>query len=309
MEIINDYLNNVFAGLPNTEQVKHMKQNMADSMEEKCQELVAEGKTEHEAAYSVIANFGSMDEIVAELGITREEEAQSTGRFIPHDQIEAYLARTRKDGMWIGSGVGIILFGVAVLILLGGNSLGLFVLFGAITFAVGIFFARGIPMSACEINAEQVISLEGHTKAELELRRREYIPVFTVQLVAGVMSILLSIGAVAVFFVTPALILFAVGIATYLFITGGVTKGTYDTLLAKAKSSMAGDVERRRKSERLIGAIAAAFWPLVTAGYLGWSFGWNAWDISWVVWPVAGCVFGAIAGGIGAWGHSDGNGR
>jgi len=295
MEIIRNYLDNVFVGLPNTEQVKRLKQNMEDSMEEKCQELIREGKTAHEAAYSVIANFGSMDEVMVELGIA-QEESQKIGRLISDTQVEAYLKRTRKDGFWIGLGVWLILSGLALLVLLGGNNLGLFILFGALTVAVGIFFARGIPMSNCELNKERVISLEEHTKAELAFRRREFLPKFTVQIVIGVILTLLAIGAIAVFYVTPALLLFVIGFSIFLFTVAGMTKGAYDHLLATGV-----DLENRRKSDRLIGAVAAAYWPLVTAIYLGWSFLGDAWDISWVVWPVAGCVFAAIAGGIGAW--------
>jgi len=311
MEVIRNYLDNIFVGMPNTEQVKRLKQNMEDSMEEKCQELIEEGKTAHEAAYSVIANFGSMDEIMIELGITQEEK-QKVGRSVSEAQVEAYLKRTKKDGIWIGSGIWLILSSVALLILLGGNTAGLFALFGAITIAVGIFFARGIPMSACDINNEQAILLEEHTKAEIELRRTEFMPRFTVQIVVGVMLILLAIGATAVFtagaitLVTPALLVFMVGLSIFLFVTAGMTRGAYDHLLAK---NAVVDLENRRKSDRLIGAIAAAYWPLVTAIYLGWSFLQNAWDISWVVWPVAGCIFAAIAGGIGAWGYTEGGRR
>jgi hypothetical protein len=100
--------------------------------------------------------------------------------------------------------------------------------------------------------------------------------------------------------------LFVIGFSVFLFITAGMTKNAYDMLLAK---TMVADLESRRKSDRLIGAIAAAYWPLATAVYLGWSFIGDAWHISWVVWPVAGCVFGAIAGGIGAWGYTEVNRR
>ena len=44
--------------------------------------------------------------------------------------------------------------------------------------------------------------------------------------------------------------------------------------------------------------VAGVYWPLITAGYLTWSFiSWN-WEITWIIWPVAGIAFGAIAAAL-----------
>ncbi|MFF8818368.1 permease prefix domain 1-containing protein [Leucobacter sp. NPDC015123] len=51
----------------------------------------------------------------------------------------------------------------------------------------------------------------------------------------------------------------------------------------------------------IVGVIASFYWPLVTLGYLAWSFIGNAWGTSWIVWPIAGVLFGAIAAGFGSW--------
>lgn len=40
--------------------------------------------------------------------------------------------------------------------------------------------------------------------------------------------------------------------------------------------------------------IAAAYWPVVVAVFLAWSFLGSAWGISWVIWPVAGVLYGAL---------------
>lgn len=41
-------------------------------------------------------------------------------------------------------------------------------------------------------------------------------------------------------------------------------------------------------------AFKSLFWPLVTAGYLLWSFLTADWHITWIVWPVAGCIGSGI---------------
>lgn len=43
-----------------------------------------------------------------------------------------------------------------------------------------------------------------------------------------------------------------------------------------------------------MGAVAAVYWPLVTAVFLVWGF-LGYWDICWIIWPVAGVLFGAVA--------------
>ena len=68
METIKTYLDNVFAAYPQTNEVQNLKRDMLANMEEKYTMLRQSGKSEHEAAYSVIANFGNIQEITAELG-------------------------------------------------------------------------------------------------------------------------------------------------------------------------------------------------------------------------------------------------
>jgi len=96
------------------------------------------------------------------------------------------------------------------------------------------------------------------------------------------------------------ILLFTIGFSVFLFVTAGMLGEAYDTILGK------GDYKNKasnNKIEKFVGTIAAVYWPTIVAAYLLWSFVGNAWHISWVIWPVAGVLFGAIAGGIGAW-HS-----
>ena len=59
--------------------------------------------------------------------------------------------------------------------------------------------------------------------------------------------------------------------------------------------------QRNPKAERIIGTIAAFYWPMVVMAYLLWSFIGNSWSISWIIWPVAALFFGAITGALGAY--------
>ena len=50
-----------------------------------------------------------------------------------------------------------------------------------------------------------------------------------------------------------------------------------------------------KRLNKLTGKVAAVYWPVVVAIFLGVSFLTDKWEITWVIWPVAGVFFGAIA--------------
>ena len=72
MTKIQNYVENVFAGLPKTREAMEMKLGMIDSMEERYDALLAEGKSENEAFGAVISGFGSMEELRQALGAAEE---------------------------------------------------------------------------------------------------------------------------------------------------------------------------------------------------------------------------------------------
>ena len=55
------------------------------------------------------------------------------------------------------------------------------------------------------------------------------------------------------------------------------------------------DYSKAKKENKVMNAVAPAYWLLVTAGYLTWSFLTGNWGTTWIVWPIAGILFGAIA--------------
>ena len=80
MEAIREYLSNMFMNLPETPQVLRAKAELMEMMEDKYEELIAEGMSEKEAVGTVISEFGNLDELAEELGIgdfmKKEEEPQ-----------------------------------------------------------------------------------------------------------------------------------------------------------------------------------------------------------------------------------------
>ncbi|MCL2873846.1 MAG: permease prefix domain 1-containing protein [Defluviitaleaceae bacterium] len=325
METIKTYLDNIFTAFPKNERTESLKRDILAGLEEKYNDLLREGKSEHEAVGSVIANFGSIDEIVAELGIEPIKDDREDVIDVSSEDAFEYLSKTKKNGIKIGLGVWLILTGVAGLILISGSGIeaadaaGISVLFTAIAIAVGLFIFSGLGMSKYEEYEEYDIRLDAKTKEEIEQQAAGFLPRFAIQIIIGVALILFAVLGVAFASDLPtfsfigindlatfdaielfsvALLLFTVGFSVLLFVTAAMTKGAYDVLLNEGEYS---SKKKYRKAEKIIGTAATVYWPTVTAIYLIWSFGWNAWNNSWIVWPVAGVLFGAIAGGISVW--------
>ena len=69
METIRNYLNAMFAGLPDTPEVRRAYEEPAAMMEDKYTELTEEGVSENEAVGTVISEFGNLEELAQTLGI------------------------------------------------------------------------------------------------------------------------------------------------------------------------------------------------------------------------------------------------
>ena len=328
MDAIKTYLDNVFAALPQTERVQALKRDMLAGMEEKYNELKWDGKSEHEAVGGVIANFGNIDEIIAELGIEQSAAGQKAPEglkepeeaiYVSGSEAEAYLAQTRKSSIGIGFGVWLILAGVSAMLAISGiseiagitgeaddtfNAFGLFVLLLTIAAAVPMFIVSVMSLERYEHYNEKNIRLDTQTRAELELRAAQFMPRFIGQISIGVAVILLAVG-VLIFLGTLGygvlsivILLLTIGFGVFLFITAGMFKGAFDVILGQGDYKYK---ERNKKAEKIIGTVAAVYWPLIVAIYLLWSFIGDAWATSWIMWPVAGVLFAAIAGGLGVW--------
>ena len=71
METIRDYLETMFGKLPSTPESQKAKADLLSMMEEKYEELRSENVEETEAVAKVIADFGNIDEVAADLGFEK----------------------------------------------------------------------------------------------------------------------------------------------------------------------------------------------------------------------------------------------
>lgn len=81
-----------------------------------------------------------------------------------------------------------------------------------------------------------------------------------------------------------------VAVGVNVIIRVSIIRSGYDALLREGEYS-----KTEKKAKKKIGAVSGAYWCVVTAIYLLWSFVTMRWEFTWIVWPVAGVLFGAFS--------------
>ena len=110
METIKSYLDAMFSSMPNTPEVKKAKAELLSMMEDKYNELIAEGVSENTAVGTVISEFGNLDELAEDLGLTKEveevhEREQQPKRFVSMDEALEFIKAEKKRALLVATGV------------------------------------------------------------------------------------------------------------------------------------------------------------------------------------------------------------
>lgn len=321
METIKTYLDNMFASFPKSPEVLKAKRELLASMEDRYNELKAEEKTENEAVGIVISQFGNIDELIAELGVSRVE-SKIPAKFLTDEQVNEYISESRRSGKYIAFGVFLCVFGAALFLGLtallshgvGGyvftdnaaSGIGLAALLVLVAPAVGIFISNGARMRQYEEYQRLRLDMPEATRERITRERLNNMPSFTTKIVAGVVLMIVAAGAFLVAmgfisdgehsatFAVSALVLVC-SFAVWLFVSAGTMKSAYDTVLGLEDYSEINKERRSEASDGVTGAIIGAMWPLVVIAFLVWGFVFDGWSISWILFPIAGLLSGAIA--------------
>lgn len=102
-----------------------------------------------------------------------------------------------------------------------------------------------------------------------------------------IVSFLEAPGYLILFMVSTLLLFVSVGVN--LLVRSGSMNGAYDKLLQEGDYTLS-----QKKKSPVTGAVSTAYWTLIVAIFLAWSFITNDWGRSWIIWPVAGVLFGGI---------------
>jgi hypothetical protein len=317
MNAIRSYIENVFTNLPRTEQVLRVKSDMLANMEEKYHEFKREGRTENEAVGKVISEFGNIDELLAELGISAHSSPKNSEPVyqVSKEEAESWLKTKRQTGALIALGVFLCIAGAAILIFMSAaidtvewlpDSLkirenyvgGIVALLIMVAIAVGLFIYSGVKIEHFDFLKGKFV-LKGSLQEWVKDKKNDFIKYYTMSLILGVMLCILAplviilpivvydAGDIAVQLVVAMILL--IGIAVFLFTLFGNIKDAYDQLLKK------GDYQET-PANNIISLVSSIIWPLAVLFFLLNGFFGMGWGRAWIIFPIIGLLFAVFSG-------------
>lgn len=180
--------------------------------------------------------------------------------------------------------------------------IGLLTLFTLVALAVaGFIYAGSIeePYSYLSKPFDREYGVEGAIREKKKAMSPFYARLNIVATVICILSILPVIicgilGKELLTVIMVGVLLIAIASAVFMYIIAGVRKAAYDKILSEGEYAKEESEESSLKEK-----IDSAYWALVTAGYLAWSFISGDWGKTWIVWPVAAVLFGAFEAVVG----------
>ncbi|MCR5810740.1 MAG: permease prefix domain 1-containing protein [Lachnospiraceae bacterium] len=304
METIRNYLNTMFAGLPDTPEVRKAYEELAAMMEDKYTELIEEGCGENEAVGTVISEFGNLEELAQTLGI--EEYMGEAGRssaqqsFAQHDpenftedpvpeeygDFRVISAEEVCDYLGVGNFAALLkCFGIFLCITsvtgpilldipgdswLSGavSSFGTALFFVFIAAAVACILISGAYKKPWRFIGTEPLELDREAEEIVADQERTAENESTKRMITGIVLIILSIVPSVLFGGNfgPALMFVFVGAGVFLFVYNSSRKGLYRKLRrSQERAAKAGSMNR--------GAYGSVFNNRSNAGYGGASGG------------------------------------
>lgn len=177
--------------------------------------------------------------------------------------------------------------------------IGLLILLLAVAIAVAIFISSSIRMEQYDYLDKERIETDYGVIGMVKDQKSEYQETYTRYHIIGTCCCILAatpLFAIMMFTeedfmmeMALCVLLFIVAIGVHFFVVAGVRWGSMQKLLQEGDYTI-----DNKKSETAFEPVSKAYWLIVTAIYLGYSFYTGAWEISWIVWPVAGVLFAAV---------------
>ncbi len=309
METIRNYLETMFANMPNTPEVKKAKAELLSMMEDKFNEMIADGVNENQAVGTVIAEFGNLDELAEDLGLTKElqethEREESKPRhFLRMDEVEDYLNVAKGNGLLIGIGVLLCITSVTWPILFEfllkgqlGDGFGVTGMFISIAIAVALFVFAGIRGKDWDFLDKELCQIDMSTADMVKSKKRAFKVPHAVIIAVAIMLFILWIPTVAIDVeIVSNCLFYFVGAGVCMIVYASTVMGSYDKVLKLNDSKTISGSYGKDKGDivyinKFAEGIMEVFWPTMTCLYLIISFITMDWHITWIIWPVAGIV-------------------
>ena len=310
METIKQYLETMFASLPDTPEVRRAKEELLQMMEDKYNELLAEGKSDNEAVGTVIAEFGNLDEIAEELGIrgvmSGEGGSAKSGRHVTAEEAEQYLADKKKDAFKTALGVLLCIWSVIGPIMT-----------EVLMIAVGVclFVYSSMIMKKWSYIKKESCYLDFPARQKIADKKERFRVSHAMSMTIGIVLCIISFVPAAIMSevgelqqgmnhvidmdaLGGAFLFVFVGIGVFLIVYTSIVNGSFEDLQGKnfgaGKYRSSSSVKDKYISP---GAelVMNVYWYTVTCIYMIWSFLTFSWHFTWIIWPVAGVIYGGLS--------------
>lgn len=312
MNTIRNYLDNMFLGLPQTNDVMRAKKELLAMMEDKYSELINNGKTDNEAIGIVISEFGNLDELGDTLGIKQALENKTDITLIPYEEAKNYIEDSRATAPKTALGVFLcIISPIMLLLLIGLREInlvnvkeelllagGLVVLISLVATGVSYFIRFSSKLEKYDYLKFNLFELDYKTEQMVRSIQKQdeqsYKSAVSISVVCYILSALPIIIIPLVSevegwsVISVVFTLIIVALSTYNIINKNGAYEACNVLLQQ------GDYSVKNKSNKKYQTVSKVYWCVIVAVYLGYSFITNNWAMSWIIWPVAGVLFGAI---------------
>ena len=246
METINNYLENMFKTLPDTDEVNQLKEDLYSNMEDKYNELKALEKPENKAIGSVISEIRNNYELTLELGLSKNTEKNlkdqdNSTRVISLKEAKVFIDDKKKYGLMVAIGVWLCIFAVNTLLafrLIANTpeeAIGLIPLFIFIACAVGLFIYSGSKLNKYEYIKEEIFDLDNESYKYVKNLESSFQGKYTISVIVGVILCILSVIPILIFDkynenLGACILLFIVSIAVFIFVYFGNIRGAFKQL-------------------------------------------------------------------------------
>ncbi|UJF16367.1 permease prefix domain 1-containing protein [Jeotgalibaca sp. MA1X17-3] len=314
MNTIYNYVESVFINLPQTAEMIRLKEDMLRNMEDKYQDLKADGVNENEAIGTVLTEFGNIDEIIDEYNISPEDDSFTENKneiYLSDDDAEDYLEHRHKFAFAIALGVFLCIIAVALFFSvisffqflfpsISENVSGVIAiatLLLIVAISIGLFIIFGLKEANYPFE-KKILNLDPRTYSRIKVEYDSFNPRFAYAIAIGV--VLCILGPISLLLTVtllgdqyPLSIVFLLGfvaIGVFLFIYYGIQKNTFQKLLTIGSHTRA-----QVKVNTLTDSVANIIFPIATLYYLYQGFFNNNWGVAWIVFPIVGILFAVFA--------------
>lgn len=224
------------------------------------------------------------------------------------EEANQYLDMKSRGSRIVGNATSLCILSPVPLIVLGTMTedhtlvgFGLVFLLILVAIAVYLFVNYGLHESHMQHLEKESFETEYGVSGMVRERREQYESTFTRNIAIGVVLCILSVIPTIMASVmevedymsgiSVGLLLIIVSIGVNILIRADMIKSSYDTLLQEGEYTI-----EEKHLKKKTGAFSGAYWCLMVAIYLGWSFWTNNWKFTWIIWLVAGVLYAAVLG-------------